>query len=269
MPITVETCLVTYANPGRLHTLLSSVSDVPDIIIEDYSTDALSQEIQHIAQQFGAQHTRRPTWGGLQGAGQYMMERSTADWVLYWTDDAAPTPGSIAALRDWCRLVPSHVGALQWPYWNVPDLVERFPGLIPPNGMFDPGFASRLPLIPFNPHWFGPAFYLNVNGAGFALRRAAWESVGGFSPQTWCLDEDISVRLWLSGNWTVMTVPGPPIIHHGGLSTPDQHAHGHTNNRAATIDGWLDAWRRSKEDVGAECRRAMASWQAKTGYLAR
>lgn len=268
MPIDVEVCLVTYANPARLQAILAY--GAPHAIVEDLSTPELSTQLQAIATKAHVPSYRQnPIWGGLQGAGQFMMEQSTADWVIYWPDDAVPTPGSVEQLTLWCQRVPDHVGALQWPYWNLPDVL-LFDSACPKTGMFDPAFPAWLRTVPLNPHWFGPAFYINLNGAGFALRRAAWLEVGGFSPETWCLDEDISVKLWRSGKWTVMTVPGPPLIHHGGMSTPDQHQHGHAHNRASTIEGWHDAWHgQGKDELAALCRVRMAEWQAKTGFLAR
>lgn len=270
----IDLCLVTYANPRRAAGALAALAAHDPAwlaqvrVVEDYSTDELHGAYHELTKSVGCPLTRRPTWGGLQGTGQFALETSTAEWFIYWTDDAWPTPGSFTWLARWCAVLPAWVGALQIPYWNFCEL----PADVPKPATRDMTLlrdVAWLADLPWNPHWWGPAFYLNLSGAGFVVRRAAWEALGGFNPLTWSLDEDLSCKCWYSDRWTIASVPGPPLIHQGGASTPEQHAHGHAENRSATIDGWLDAWHKPKDQTAAECRAQMRRWQERTGWIAR
>lgn len=277
--MSVQVAITAYGNPPRLARIFEAFDMVgwpaADVfVIEDLSTDATHEGYVEICRRYGVSLTRMPEWGCMNGSAQAAFEQATADWVIYYPDDVLPTPGALDSAIRWCSVfdLPEHakwrIGAFQLPYWNYQTDDGLFPG-----HHRDECFGGKdlrwLLGVPYNPHWYGPAYYVNVNGAGFVARRQAWKDAGGFSAKTWCLDEHLSCRLWLNTDWGIVTVPGAPIVHAGGLSTPDQHRDGHAHLRIATIAGWLDEWHESKESLGEKCRMRMRVEQKRTGLVAR
>lgn len=277
--MSTQLAITVYGNPARLERIFQAFDlvgwpKVPMFVVEDLSTDIVHDGYASLCQKRRVPLVRMEEWGCMNGSAEYAFECADADWVIYYPDDVLPTPGAIDSVASWCSTfdLPEHaswrVGAFQIPYWNY----EKWA-----NGLFDKPrdlcFGESdlrwLMGVPYNPHWYGPCYYVNVNGAGFAARRRAWQDAGGFSKKTWCLDEHLSCKLWLSTEWTIVTVPGPPIVHAGGLSTNDQHREGHTHLRIATDAGWLDEWRESKDSLGEKCRMRMRVEQKRTGLVAR
>lgn len=242
-------------------------------VIEDLSTDAIHEGYGEVCRRYKLPLIRTAEWGCMQGAAEAALEHASADWVIYWPDDALPTPGCVDNMVRWTNAVdlPEHchwrIGAIQTPYWNY----QTDDGLYPGRHRDDALGADMRWLmgVPQNPHWYGPAYYVNVNGAGFALRKAAWRAAGGFPKKTWCLDEHIACKLWLSTEYGIISVPGSPAVHIGGMATPDMHRLGHGHLRCATEAGWLDEWRESKDSLGEKCRMRMRVEQKRTGIIAR
>lgn len=293
----IQVAVTVYASPLRLAKIFETMVEAgwngwptaPVVVYEDLSDDAHARTYAALCKQYSVEHRRRPTWGGMQGTAQFAAEQAAkdgVDWVIYFPDDVLPTPGTFAWLENWLAILPAHVGAVQIPYWNYDALIgtEGVPGgddgalrreldALGQHGkeraqlFADP--VDWLPRVPWNPHWYGPAFYINVNGAGFAFRTDAWKAAGGFPTKTWCLDEHLGAKLWLETDYTVVTVPGPPILHMGGASTADQHAYGHAHLREATNDGWMDEWGVDKETLGRRIRERMQIAQARYGMVSR
>lgn len=257
--------LTTFNAPGRLRKLLNVLESqgllgqpwLPVRVFEDPWKPEVQRPYERLCADFGVPLERLPRWSCMQGAIQYAVEHTPEPWFLYLTDDVLPTPGAISDLLIWARvLYGSRVGAYQIPYWNYDEL----PAAAKPFGdakqrMWDEPH-DWLGDIPRNPHWDNhgrPRPYVNVNGAGFVLRRSAWETVGGFSQATWCLDEDIGAKLWLRTDQIVVTVPGPPFVHYmgGSLDHPDHNMHSAEAWEAA---GWPD-----KQEVHRQTRAAMAA----------
>jgi hypothetical protein len=91
-----------------------------------------------------------------------------------------------------------------------------------------------------------PYLYINVNGAGFALRRKVWEEVGGFSPKTWCFDEDIAVRCLMYSRYHIFAIAGKPSIHLFAGSTLDGTQPQH---QFSTLESWIKAWGMDKTAI--------------------
>jgi len=268
----VDIGITVYAKPLRLQRLLDLMQEPREVrslitVFEDPSSEEHARTYGQLCRQRGIPYQCAPQWGCMQGIIQYATERTSGDWFLYLPDDVMPTPQSITWALRWMQLLPEHVAAFQMPYWNY-DQLRTLNTWEERDNLFQesPEWIAQVPL---NPHWYGPALYLNVNGAGFAFRRKAWEAVGGFAQQTWCLDEDLSCKIWLRTDWTIVSVPGPPWIHQGGASTTDQHKFGHAHMRHATIEGWLDAWGESKDVLGERCRERMRLAGERTGWPVR
>jgi len=298
--VRIQTAITCYAAPLRLakifETMETSGWPAGEIVVyEDLSNDdrskAYAATVRRVADrgEHVVIHRPRPTWGGMQGTAQFAAEQAAidgAEWVIYFPDDVLPTPGVFSWLEKWLPAMPDHVGAVQIPYWNYDVMIGVEDILCDSSGQLrreidalgqrdkkraqlfsDP--TDWLADVPWNPHWYGPAFYINVNGAGFAFRIDAWKAAGGFPTKTWCLDEHLGARLWLHTNYTVVTIPGPPIIHMGGASTADQFAFGHAHLREATNDGWFDEWGVDKETLGNQIRECMELAHRKYGMPRR
>lgn len=266
--------LTTFNAPGRLRKLLTVLRDqdllhkpyLPLRVFEDPWKEAVQKPYERICAEFDVPFMRVPPghrvakaesgWSCMQGAIEFAVENTPEPWFIYLTDDVLPTPLAIHDLLVWTKLFDStRVGAFQIPYWNYDELPE----VAKPFGdakarMWDEPH-DWLRNVPRNPHWDNggkPRPYVNVNGAGFVLRRAAWEQVGGFSQSTWCLDEDMGAKIWLRTPHIVVTVPGPPFVHFmgGSLDHPEHHFHCESCWKAA---GWPD-----KTEVHRQTREAMA-----------
>jgi hypothetical protein len=261
--------ITVFARPLRLARIFESFErfgwpSVPVVVYEDPSDEQISTDYRQLCNRYNVLHQVASTWGCMQGIAQFALEQTKTEWFIYLPDDILPTPGSIEFVLQWLRIIPSWVGAVQIPYWNYESWSGR-----DRESMFEGGL-DWLEHVPFNPHWWGPALYVNLNGSGFALRRSVWEQVGGFSPKTWCLDEDISCKIWLkTPDSVVATLPGPPWIHQGGASTPDQFKFGHAHGRWSKIEGWLDEWGMEKDVTGGLCREVMQVRSVKYGWPAR
>lgn len=277
MSFHVELCIMVFANPARLAQLLrcQRAQHLRHVRVVESPTSA---DVAHAMQDLALSHDcfysccAQP--GEMQSTAQHAMATTLYDWVILWPDDVLPTPGAFEHVSRWLWELPSHVGAVQLPYWNFSDYRRAHPTLAPrtTNIILEHQDLDWLDTVPRNPHWEtpGPAYYVNCNGAGFALRRLAWRDVDGFSPHTWCFDEDIAARLWLSKRWTVVSVPGPPVMHQGAGAMPDRALFGCPNPKSQTLEGWLEAWNgESKDLIHLRCREQMALWSAKTNIPAR
>jgi len=259
--------ITAFATPQRLGTLLRALPrDVaPITVFEDPSTEETHEVFVDVCEQHRVPLRLKPEWGGMQGIIQYAVEQTPCEWFIYVPDDVLPTPGALEWLVRWIEILPKSVGLIQMPYWNYEDLNlggDRW-------SMFHRPDLDWLRSVPLNPHWWGPALYINVNGAGFALRRELWERIGGWDLRTWCLDEYIAYRMWTQTDYVCVSVPGPAWVHGGGLSTPAQHALGHAHLRAATLDGWIDATGKDKDICANEIRASMAKRSFEVGLVCR
>lgn len=276
--MSIQLAITTFGNPERLTKLFTAFDMVNWPPCEVYVVEDPSNEVVHdgyvdLSRRYGVPLITMPEWGCMQGSAEAALEHATADWVVYWPDDALPTVGCVDNLIQWATVfsLPEHsgwkVGAFQTPYWNYQTDDGLYPGRHRDTAL---NSDQRWLLgVPHNPHWYGPAYYVNVNGAGFVVRREAWKAAGGFPTKTWCLDEHLSCKLWLATDYSIVTIPGPPAVHVGGMATPDMHRLGHAHLRCATNDGWLDEWCESKDSLGEKCRMRMKVEAKRTKLLPR
>jgi hypothetical protein len=259
--------ITTFHAPMRLRKLIEILRDqgsleyfskvgIPIRIFQDpwrkHEYDNIIYD--QIGREYRLPLTRLPKWSCMQGSAEFAVENSPEDWFIYLPDDVLPAPGALNRIVDWIiRLDRSPVGALQVPYWNADEL---------PNPPWAPGgkeamwhlSSEWLWNVPKNPHWEitgKPYPYVNLNGAGFAIRRATWQAVGGFSQETWCLDEDMGAKIWLRTAEIIVALPGPPFVHYmgGALDHPEHHFH--------CLDCWHKAGWPDKDEVHRQCRAVM------------
>ena len=164
---------------------------------------------------------------GFGRAVNLVAERTDSQWIVAANADVAPEPGALATLVD--AGSESEVGCVA-PRLILPDgqtqhSVYPFPtvaftlylnlGL----QVLTPPLARRLclrgvlgPLAPRDVPW--------AIGALLCLRRAAFESVGGFDQDRWMYAEDLDVgwRLHDAG-WVTRYEPHARVLHAGGAAT--------------------------------------------------
>lgn len=147
--------------------------------------DGESDDVERLAREYGCRYLRRPAHDDAKSGNlNYALERSTGDLILVLDADQVPDPQLL-----------EHVGG----YFRIPEIgfVQTAQRYVLPAG--DPwGNAERLfyDVIQRSKDADNAAFSC---GSGVVYRRAALESIGGFS--TWNLVEDVhtSMRLHARG----------------------------------------------------------------------
>ena len=219
----VAIVVTTFANPERLDGLLnnmiwSGMPDIPVRVYEDVSpydnATAISAMYADVAQRHEVPIKNFGTWQCMQGVFRSALYEAEEDWVIWVPDDVSFLRGGL--WQEYANVLAygrEFVAAIQAPYWNANDLHSM--GLIPSRGaIYDPDVLGNG--IPRNPHWdwFGiPRTYINVNGAGFAVRPSFVRKVE-IPLCTWRFDEWIGYCAWMSGK-VCITSPGPPRLHYG------------------------------------------------------
>jgi GT2 family glycosyltransferase len=150
-------------------------------------------------------------------------------YFLILNSDTEVPPGSLAALRDYLD--------------NNPKVGMAGPQLLWPNGGNQPSCSTDPPLsvvfweqtflhklVPGNKVTSSyqmsnmdaskPQEVDQICGAGFFVRREAWEAIGGFDPEYFMYFEDIDfcIRLRRAG-WPIVFLPDARITHHLGASS--------------------------------------------------
>lgn len=91
-----------------------------------------------------------------------------------------------------------------------------------------------------------PADVAAVTGAAMAVRRDAWEAVGGFHEGYWNGNEDVDLCLAvLQSGWRIRYQPTSVLYHHESMSGPDRW-NGYARNVALFNERWA-GWIRAKQ----------------------
>lgn len=269
---TVSMGITVYGNPGRLARLLTNLRwsgfppQVNIRVFEDpyckgspAERDAITSAYEDVCREHKLSFYRAPSWGCMHKIGQWAVMNSPEDWFIYMPDDVLVTPGFVDSIvENIYKYNDSSAGLFQVPYWNA----HEYPGGFPSGKkdyLWNCGYDEMkdfLTKVPCNKHWDHegvPRPYINVNGVGFVLRRRLWEMVGGFSPDTWSLDEDISARCWMFSPYNIFTLPGPTSIHLFAGTTADGTQPHHQYH---TMDSWIKSWGMNKGGTGKLCYAA-------------
>jgi GT2 family glycosyltransferase len=228
----VDVVVVSYNTRDHLAACLAAVSaEAPTrvVVVDNASTDGSPEMVRERYPSAILQANTRNLGFGA-GANQGIAA-CTAEYVLLLNSDTRLAPGALSALTSYLdshprvaiagpRLVGSdgHLQASCFPFW-LP-----FPlGAFAADGAAGRVLA-RLPrvkrgLIPAD--WStpaGPAPW--VVGAAIAVRRAAFEAVGGFDAAFFMYFEDVDLcRRLVAAGWDVHFAPVTTISHVGGAST--------------------------------------------------
>ncbi|MEA2267542.1 MAG: hypothetical protein QOD55_538 [Solirubrobacteraceae bacterium] len=134
---------------------------------------------------------------------------TTAAVLLFLNPDAAPAPGSLAALR---RAAEHSTWGAWQPLVTMPGgrEINTAGGVVHFLGF---GWAGRCGEAVPAVNTAGPVAF--ASGAAFCVRREAWDALGGFDDSYFMYGEDLdlSLRLWLAG-WEVGIEPSARVEHH-------------------------------------------------------
>lgn len=137
----------------------------------------------------------------------------SSEFVLVLNDDLEPLAGDLSTLQ-------AALAGAEWAFAAVPRLVtatdegdvdESATGFLRRRGRPWPR-TGREP---------APSVAAYPNGAGFLVRRRAWEDLGGFDPSfspAYWEDADLGLRAWARGMAT-WRVPEVAFRHHRGTTT--------------------------------------------------
>ena len=224
--------MVSYNTRDHLAACLAAVSaDAPTriVVVDNASSDGSPDMVRERYPNVVLHANPRNL--GFGAAANQGIADCTAEYVLLLNSDTRLAPGALAALTAYLdshprvaiagpRLVGSdgHLQASCFPFW-LPFPLGAFAADGPAGRLL-----ARLPrikrgLIPAD--WStpaGPAPW--VVGAAIALRRAAFEAVGGFDQAFFMYFEDVDVcRRLVAAGWGVHFAPVTTIAHVGGAST--------------------------------------------------
>jgi N-acetylglucosaminyl-diphospho-decaprenol L-rhamnosyltransferase len=195
--------------PATLRTLVPQLRDDDELVVVDCDSrddpGGLLRELAPAARLIELGENRGFAGGALVGA-----RESSAPLLLFLNPDAVPQPGCLDALRAAAEAQP------RWGAWqplvtlpggtlvNARGGVTHFLGFGWAGGHGEP--VESVPTQPFEVPF--------ASGAALAVRRSAWDSVGGIEAAYFMYGEDLDLSLRLRlAEWGVGTAPAARVEH--------------------------------------------------------
>jgi len=207
----LDVVIVTYNSASRLPDVLAALpGTIQAIVVDNASTDGSAD----VAEAHGATVVRGSVNAGFAAGCNRGAALGHAKTILFLNPDACIEPDALERLVDVFyddpqigvaspRLVYAHgpKQRVQWPYPSALGAWREALGLHGQVEESDGGF---------------------VVGACFAVRREAFEAVGGFDERFWLYGEeaDLCRRIEDLG-WTIRRIPSAAAYHEGGASAGD------------------------------------------------
>lgn len=212
-----------------LRSLVRTATRPPPIVVVDNgSTDGGPALVR--AEFPGVEIVTDPANRGYGAAANLGARRSTTPYILVLNSDTVIPEGTLDRLSDYLDRNPRV--ALAGPRLRSPN-GRLEPSCHPPLGTLRsvleksrlgravarlPGLGTNWPLV----NWAHdhPRAVPWVTGAALALRRTAFDALGGFDEGYFMYAEeaDLCWRLWHAG-WEVHFAPVADVVHRGGAST--------------------------------------------------
>jgi GT2 family glycosyltransferase len=214
MPAPLDVVIVTHESSASLAACLEVLPDrVVPIVADNASTDGSVE----LAERLGARVVRTGGNLGFAAAANRAAARGAAELVLFLNPDAAIAGEALARLADALAAEPANAvagprlvaaaGGDQRAWWPFPS---------PARTWLEAFGVHRL--HPDRPGEDGSVAF--VIGAAMLVRRAAFESVGGFDERFWLYGEEADLCRRLAGaGWRVLYVPEAVATHVGGASS--------------------------------------------------
>jgi GT2 family glycosyltransferase len=211
-----------------LRSLRASAAPGPIVVVDNGSSDGSPDMVA--AEFSGVELIVDPSNRGYGAAANQGVARTATAHVLVLNSDTVLAPGAVGALADYLDANPA-VG-LAGPRLRNPDgslQPSCHPCLGTVQSVLEKSALGRAlgRVAPLRNRWL----LLNsghdreravpwVLGAALAVRRSAWDAVGGFDEGYFMYAEEVDLcrRLWGSG-WEVRFTPAVEIVHRGAAST--------------------------------------------------
>ena len=212
-PREIAVVLVTHDTRERLLDALASVRDAEVVVVDNASTDGT---VEAVRQSFPEVRVVEGPNDGYGAAANRGIAACSAPFVLLLNSDVVVRTGALRALAEYLQSHPR--AGLAGPRLENPDgTLQR--------SCF--AFLGTLRLAvektALGRHlrsYDRPRTAPWVLGAALAIRREAFDAVGGFDPAFFLYAEEVDLcwRLWQAG-WEVHYTPSATVLHVGGSST--------------------------------------------------
>lgn len=226
----IAVAIVNYNTREHLGACLSTVlSEAPSevVVVDNASSDGSVKMVQSDYPCVALQANQMNL--GYGAAANQAMARCAAPYVLLLNSDTLLQPGALEALSGYLDRHPR--AAVVGPRLVNPDgtlQASCFPSPTPFNTLLEISILGQL--IRYVPVFRHLSLYAwphtsaravpRVKGAAVAIRRVAFEAVGGFDESFFMYSEEVDLcyRLHAAG-WQVHFAPVTSVVHVGGVST--------------------------------------------------
>lgn len=228
MPAPPEIAVVLVAHNDREALLgaLGSLRGAEIIVVDNASTDGTAEAVRRAFPEVRLLERPNDGYGAAANRG---IAACSAPFVLLLNSDVVVRPGALRALADYLESHPR--AGLAGPRLENPD------GTLQRSCFAFLGTArlavEKTALGRFLGRYLGrwsvhhalydrPRMAPWVLGAALALRREAFDAVGGFDPAFFLYGEEVDLcyRLWQAG-WEVHYTPAATVLHVGGRARPE------------------------------------------------
>ena len=230
---TIDVAIVNYNTRGLLHTCLESlIAELPGriIVVDNASSDGSAAMVQAEFPTVSLiANAHNPGYGT---AVNQAINCSSATHILLLNSDTIVHAGALAMLRTHLERHPT-AGVVGPRLLNLDGSLQPscFHFQAPPYILLDQSNLGRLMrFVPFISERYLPAWRHDrprvvpwVLGAAMAIRRTAFDAVGGFDEAFFMYSEEVDFcyRLRAAG-WETHFTPTATIAHVGGASTVQQ-----------------------------------------------
>ena len=222
----VAVAVVSWNTRDLLRECLRSLADEPPAeawVVDNASSDGSAEMVR--SEFPSVQLLALDSNVGFGAAVNLVAARSTAPWIAPANADVELRPGALRALLDSGERHP-HAGVLaprlELPSGETQHSVYAFP-TIAFTALFNLGFHKRFGGRLCLEGFWDPSRERDVDwaiGAFLLVRRAAWDTAGGFDDQQWMYAEDLDLgwRIARAG-YTTHYVPAARVLHHASAAT--------------------------------------------------
>ena len=232
---TISVAIVSYNTREHVRACLETVRDEHAhevIVVDNASSDGTAEMIR--AEYPWVVLDVSPTNRGYGAASNRAIARSSGDYVFLLNSDVRLRPGALAALSAYLDEHPE--AGLLGPRLHNPDgtlQISCFPFPTPLYVLLkESSLGPRMQHVPLLRDLYLPTWSHShsrdvpwVLGAALAIRRTAFDAVGGFDERFFMYSEEVNLCLRLrAAGWQIHFAPVTEVVHIGGASTARHRA---------------------------------------------